>query len=143
MADRYLRLYLQFGACVLLVALPCAALPYAWMDAIHRMLGLGTLPNEPMVLYLARSASLLYAAIGCLYLFMARELPRYRDLLRFLAWLEVGLGLMLLPIDLWTGMPWFWTACEATFIVGWALGLLALLRLQDQPAPTEEPAVRD
>ena len=35
--------------------------PYAWMNAIHQWLGLGTLPDTPVVGYLARSTSAFYA----------------------------------------------------------------------------------
>jgi hypothetical protein len=133
MSDRYVRLYLYVTAAILLLAVPCAAFPYTWMDAVHRWLGLGTLADEPMMLYLARSASALYATIGCLYFFLARDVPRYRDLLRFLGWLKVLLGLALVPIDLSAGLPWFWTAYEGPFVFGWGLGLLALLRLQPVP----------
>lgn len=38
--------------------------PYAWMNAIHQWLGLATLPDAPVVGYLARSTSAFYALFG-------------------------------------------------------------------------------
>ena len=42
-------------------AIPAIFLPYSWMNAIHDFMGLGDLPNAPIVSYLARSLSLFYA----------------------------------------------------------------------------------
>jgi hypothetical protein len=137
MVERLLRVYLYLTAVLLLLALPCAALPYAWMDSVHRWLGLGALPDEPVVLYLARSASVLYACIGALHGFLASDVYRYRDLLRFLGWLKVVLGLTLLVIDVSAGMPWFWSAGEGPFILAWGLVLVALVRVL--PAVPERP----
>ncbi len=40
-----------------LFAIPAIFLPYSWMNAIHDFMGLGELPNAPIVSYLARSLS--------------------------------------------------------------------------------------
>ena len=64
-ADRVLFWLLRVNAGVLLLALPCALLPFAWMDAVHReALGLDSLPDSPITRYLARSLSLVYAMRG-------------------------------------------------------------------------------
>lgn len=61
-AERVLFWLLRLNAGVLLLALPCALLPFAWMDAVHRdALGLGPLPDLPITRYMARSLSLEFA----------------------------------------------------------------------------------
>ena len=44
-----------------LFAIPAIFLPYSWMNAIHDYMGLGELPDTPIVSYLARSLSAFYA----------------------------------------------------------------------------------
>ena len=63
-AEDALRWFLRLVGAFSLLALPCALMPFSWMDATHRWLGLGTLPSEPIVAYLARSLSLFYALLG-------------------------------------------------------------------------------
>src|SRR5947199_154498 len=82
------------------IAAPCGVLPFAWMDAVHCRLGMGSLPAEPIVLYLARSTSALYASFGAVYLRVAGDVPRYRPLLRLLAWIKVAFGAALVPISI-------------------------------------------
>ena len=97
------------------------------MDSIHRSLGLGSLPDGPMTLYLARSASALYASIGPLYLFLARDPMVYAALLRLLGTIKIVLGFALVAIDVSAGLPWFWTAWEGPFVIAWGIGLLLLV----------------
>jgi hypothetical protein len=126
-----LRAYLIVTGLILLTAAPCACLPYSWMDAIHHSLGLGTLSDGPMTLYLARSASVLYASIGPLYLFIARDPRSYAALLRLLGVIKIALGIALLGIDVSVGLPWFWAAWEGPFVMAWGACLLLLVGRQN------------
>src|SRR5271155_3846213 len=66
-----------------LFALIPVVMPWSWMAATHRWLGLGEMPTGPIVAYLARSLSAFYALVGALCLVMASDLDRYRPLVRF------------------------------------------------------------
>ena len=46
-------------------------------EPIHRQVGLGELPQVPIVGYLTRSISALYALHGALLVFMAGDVRRY------------------------------------------------------------------
>jgi hypothetical protein len=127
-AERTLALFLRVTAAILLLALPAIVLPYAWMDAIHRWLGLGELPDRPMVQYLARSASALYAFLGFVLIFVSRDVRRYLPLVRFLGWAKVIFGVVMLGLDLTVDMPMLWTLVEAPVIVGFGIALLWLAR---------------
>jgi hypothetical protein len=60
-AERFLFLLVRLNAAVLLLAAPCALLPFAWMDAVHReALGLGSLSDVPITRYIARSLSTVF-----------------------------------------------------------------------------------
>ncbi len=125
-AEHALTLLLRLAGTVLLVAVVPAAMPFAWMDAIHRQLGMGQLPDAPIVHYLTRSASLLYAYHGALILFVSLDLRRYLPVVKCLAWLGVTFGAAMLAIDLVSGMPAFWTLGEGMFIVALCGAILAL-----------------
>ena len=110
-----------------LFAIPAIFLPTAWMAAIHDYLGLGPLPEGPIVGYLARSLSAFYAAISAITLFISTDIRRYRSLVRLWAIIVAVMGCLLLGIDLAEGMPWAWTISEGPPTV--AVGLV-VLRLQ-------------
>jgi len=60
-------------------------MPFDWMNAIHRQAELGDLPNVPIVGYLTRSISALYALHGALLVFLAGDVRRFLPVVRFLA----------------------------------------------------------
>jgi hypothetical protein len=111
-ADKALSILLRFMGVGSLFALVAVFMPFSWMVATHRWLGLGEMPTGPVVEYLARSVSAFYALFGALFLVIASDLERYRPVVRFLG---VGLALVslvLLGVDLGAGMPWWWSVSE-------------------------------
>lgn len=92
-------------------------LPLEWMAQTHAWLGLGELPREPILGYLTRSASLLYALHGALVLFLSFDTRRYAPLITFLAAAALVHGIVLLGIDLLVGMPLFWIVLEGPAVV--------------------------
>ena len=94
-----LRWLLIFNGVMTLCALPAVFLPTAWMDAFHRNLGLGALPEGPIVQYLARSVSALYAAFGSLTLILALDLVRYAPLITWWGITAIVFGVLLFWID--------------------------------------------
>ena len=85
-ADKVLVLLLRFLGVGSLLALVPVFMPFAWMAATHRWLGLGEMPAAPVVEYLARSVSAFYALVGALCLLVAADLDRYRPLVRSWGW---------------------------------------------------------
>lgn len=112
-----LQLLLRFGGVLLCLAFPTALLPVDWMASTHEALGLGPFPRSAIVEYLARSIALLYGFHGILLLIVARDPARYREIVTYLAFFNISFGLMMLAIDLTSGMPWFWTLAEGPPIV--------------------------
>ena len=62
--ERSFKLFLRVVGTVALLAVVAVVMPYSWMDAVHQRLGMGKLPPEPIVGYLARSTSAFYAMLG-------------------------------------------------------------------------------
>ena len=123
-AEKALVILLRFNAVLLLTALFPMVMPFEWMDAAHRWLGMGELPAGPIVGYLARSVSLLYAVHGALLLYVALDVRRFLPVVRCLAVLGIALGLGLLALDCTVGMPLYWIIGEGPLIA--AMGAIFL-----------------
>ena len=114
--ERALVAFLRLTAAVLFLAALAVVMPFSWMAAAHQSMGLGDLPDRPIVSYLARSASALYVSQGIISLFLSFGVRRYQPLIRFLAWLAVIFGALMVAVDLAVGMPWFWTLGEGPVV---------------------------
>lgn len=110
--------------CLALIAL---VMPRAWMDAGHQWAGLGELPEAPVVGYLARSASALYALHGAMIVYLSFDVLRYWPLITFLALAAVVHGGVMFAIDVAVGIPSWWTNLEGP---GFAFTGIIVLALQ-------------
>ncbi len=126
-ADKALVVFLYVVGGSSLFALVAVVMPFSWMAAVHRWLGLGEMPAGPIVEYLARWLSTFYALLGAIFLVMASDLERYRPLVRFLGVAFTLMSVVALGIDLSAGMPWWWSAIEGPpgLVIGPAIYLLA------------------
>jgi hypothetical protein len=111
-----------------LLALAAVLLPTGWMAAAHAWAGLGTMPEGPVVGYLARSASVLYALHGATVLFISFDVERYQRLITLLAVVALAMGAVMLGIDLAEGMPAWWTLAEGPGIIVTGAVVLAVQR---------------
>src|SRR5262249_10596516 len=84
-ADKVLVVLLRCLGVGSLFALVAVVMPFSWMVATHRWLGLGGVPDGPVVEDLARSLSAFYALFGALFLLVAADLERYRPLVPVVA----------------------------------------------------------
>ena len=119
---------LRIAAALLLFALVAVVMPHTWMDAVHRWLGLGELPQMPIVGYLTRSLSLFYAFQGVLLLYLSFHVRAYLALIRFFTWMSVFFGLALYGIDYAAGLPVGWVVCEGTSVLVLCAVILWLIR---------------
>ena len=83
-SEKILKLLLRFPGTTSLFALVFVVAPCSWLDSIHSFLGMGQLPDKPVVGYLARSTSALYAILGGLFWTVSFDLERHRLVLRYL-----------------------------------------------------------
>ncbi|MBM4104677.1 MAG: hypothetical protein FJ263_11655 [Planctomycetes bacterium] len=127
-SEKMLDFLLRATGLVMASAMVFVFCPLAWMDSIHQMLGLGPLPTGPVTEYLARTESALYAYLGAMLFFVSFDLPRYRPLLRFLAWVGVFFSIGVTVLDAKLGLPAFWIAGEGPFILLLCVVLLILTR---------------
>jgi len=123
--ERLFKLFLRVMGSVALVAVVAVIMPYSWMNVIHKWLGMGQLPPEPIVGYLARSTSAFYALLGALLWVVSFDLVRHRLILRFLGWAIIVFGIMLLVVDFVEGMPLWWSLWEGP--INMAFGTIILI----------------
>ena len=96
----------------MLVALLPSMMPLAWMKEVHRYLGMGELPDGPIIGYLTRSLSVMYAMHGAVLFFVSLDVRRFLPVVKFVAVLTILFGLWLIALDVVVGMPVFWIAAE-------------------------------
>src|SRR5258708_7799446 len=124
---------LRFFGALDSLALLAAVLPQTWMAAAHASLGLGTLADTPLVGYLIRSASALYALHGAAVIFISFDVRRYWRLITFFAVAALVHGAIMFGIDLAVGMPWYWTLFEGPAFA--ATGVVVLVAQSFVGAP--------
>src|SRR5258706_7372800 len=91
-AERWLKLLLRvFGGTSALAIFPFF-MPRSWMAATHEWLGMGALPEKPIVEYLARSTSALCALYGGLLLLLATDVHRYAAVIKYQAIVTICLA---------------------------------------------------
>jgi len=127
-ADRALVWFLRLTALTLWPAALAVVMPHAWMNLAHQWLGLSDLPEMPMVGYLTRSLSALYAFLGAACWFLSRDVRRYLPLLKFTASMSFFFGATLCAIDVLVEMPALWTLIETLFLLCWTTTLWWLVR---------------
>ena len=125
-SEQTLKFILRLIGSSSLFALIFVAAPYRWMDSIHSTLGMGQLPDTPVVGYLARSTSAFYALLGGLFWVISFDLDRHRRVLIYLGAAITSFGVVLLVVDWVGGMPFFWTIWEGPFVIVFGIVILSL-----------------
>ena len=126
--ERHLIRFLRGTALMFLSAAFAVIMPYEWMNAISEAIQLGPLPNVPLMAYLTRSVSALYAVMGASYWFISRDVRRYLPLLRFTVPLTLAFDVTVIALDILIPMPLVWTIGESVSILAWTAGLWWLVR---------------
>ncbi len=108
---------LRVIAAVESLAILAVFMPHAWMDACHRGLGLGALPEQPILIYLTRSLAALYAAQAGLIWLASSDVRRHALVVRYLGFAFLVFGAVVLGIDCHAGLPWFWILGEGPVLM--------------------------
>jgi hypothetical protein len=114
------------------LALAVAFIPRSWIEAMHGQMGMGPFPGEPIAGYLARSGSLMYVLHGVTVLYVSGDVKRYEALIRFLAYVALAHGAMLLWVDWLEGMPAWWKWLEGPLFAASGLVVLVMMGFRDR-----------
>lgn len=127
-ADCALTWLVRANAAILLAAVVPVFFPTDLMADLHQRLGLGGLARDRLTEYLTRSAAACYALHGGVLVLISTDVCRYRPLIVPLYGLHLAFAAAMLGIDLFAGMPWWWTIAEVGTIGGVAVAALLLNR---------------
>ncbi len=125
--ERILRVLLRVYAVMTMAAVFAVFLPHSWMAIIHEWLGLGELPDAPIVDYLARSLSAFYAMFGVLLWVISCDVRRYRPIIAYTVWAGIVFGVVITIVDARLDFPLIVTIGEGPSIIVFALVTLAFL----------------
>ena len=106
-------------------ALVAVVMPFEWSAIAHAALGMGELPEKPIVDYLICSTSLLYALHAAMILYVSCDVRRYGPFITFFARVTLVHGTVLGLIDWRAGMPLWWRIQEP--VAYWVIGSVVLL----------------
>ena len=115
-AEGWLKALLRLFGGVSALAIFAVVMPWWWMGWVHDWLGMGVLPEAPIVEYLARSTSGLCALYGGLLLVLATDVRRYAPVIRFQAVVMMLLTTIGAVLGLRAGMPAWWMICDAASV---------------------------
>jgi hypothetical protein len=115
--EKILKIILRLSGLLLVTAFIAVFLPYKTMNIIHQYMGLGILPQTPIVDYLARSLSLFYGVHGIITLYISFNLIRFLPILKLLCYIGISMGITLFFIDVHAEMPARWTYAEAPLVI--------------------------
>ena len=126
--ERMLVLLLRAIAVAAALAVVPVFMPHRWMDACHRWLGLGSLDELPVIVYLTRSLSAMYVFHAGVLWVVARDVRRYAAMVTYLAAAFVAFGIVMLWIDIHARLPWPWIAVEGPLAIAFGVAILILQR---------------
>jgi hypothetical protein len=134
-AERWLKiLLLLFGLPAALAIVPFV-MPWSWMAAVHESLGMGVLPDKPIVDYLARYASAFSAFYGFLLLLLMTDVRRYAPIITFQAVAILVMSTVGAIFGWRAGIPAWWILGD---IISCWLCCSAMLWLQTKIPPAHQ-----
>ncbi len=111
-AERMLVGLLRVMAAAHISALVGLVLPTSFMAAAHAHLGLGAFPAQPVVGYLIRSVSALYALYGGILWVCAGDVRRYAAIVRYFCFTGFAFAALIAAAGQHAVFPWYWIAIE-------------------------------
>ena len=120
-----LKIVLRVTGVACLFATVAVFMPTCWMQCVHEWLGLGELPTQPVVVYLARSTSAFYAILGGLILIISSDIRKYSGIITYVAVIALVFSVVMLVIDVVIKLPMFWIVGE--FLSAFPLGVIILV----------------
>lgn len=111
--ERIQKVLLRLAGTVEILAFIAVVMPRSWMEISHAWLGLGQMPDGPVLMFLIRQASYTYGMHGISLWVLSMDVKRFRPLA-----ILNGIAYLLAAPVFWTidytaGMPLWWTIGDA------------------------------
>jgi hypothetical protein len=133
--QRLLVWLLRLAGAVEILAFVAVVMPRSWMEISHAWLGLGQMPDGPVLMFMIRQASYTYGVHGLSLWLIASDVKRFHAFVMFNAIAFLLATPVFLLIDLTSGMPWWWAAGDP---ISCGLFGAALLSLSYKTAETAQ-----
>jgi len=117
-----------------MLAIVAVFMPLSWMASVHEFLGLRKMPEGPIVEYIARSLSALYALLGCWIFYLSGRVPTQLGFVRLFGVLFTIFGMVLWWIGVKSAMPITWVLLEGPPAILLGLWIIYCCRGADSSA---------
>jgi hypothetical protein len=104
---------LRLSGAIEILAFFAVIMPRSWMEISHAWLGMGEMPNGPVLMFMIRQASYTYGMHGVSLWVLASDVTRFRKLVILNGIAYLLAAPVFFWIDLTSGMPWFWTVGDS------------------------------
>ena len=111
--EQWLGRLLRLAGAVCLLALIPWLMPRDWIAHTHKVIGLGTFPQEPIAEYLARFSSALCAFYGGLLVLLSNDVYRFARIITYQAVAIMLLSSLGIVLGSAAGMPLGWMTADA------------------------------
>ena len=125
---------LRLAGATEILAFISVVMPRSWMEVSHAWLGLGEMPDGPIIMFMIRQASYVYGMHGISLWVLASNVERFRPLI-----ILNGISFLLaapvfFAIDYTAAMPLWWTVAD-TLGCAFFGGALLLTSRRGEPKP--------
>ena len=103
---------LRWAGAVEVLAFIAVAMPRSWMEVSHVWLGLGEMPEGPLIMFMIRQASYTYGMHGVSLWVLASDVDRFRPLVTLNGVSFLLAAPVFFLIDYISGVPLWWTATD-------------------------------
>lgn len=126
--QRLLAWLLRFAGLVEILAFIAVVMPRSWMETSHTWLGLGEMPDGPLIMFMIRQASYTYGVHGISLWVIASNVERFRLLVLLNGISFLVAGPIFFLIDYTSGMPLWWAVADPLACAFFGAALLWLSR---------------
>jgi hypothetical protein len=128
-------IFLRIVAIVQMLTFSVVLMPVAWIAAWHVWLGMGVMPDDPVLRYIIRGASFVQGGLGVLVWVISTDVIRYRPLVITIAAICLFAAPAFYFIDATAGMPRSWCIFDFSYCL-LAGGVLLALCPSSSPKAT-------
>ena len=126
--ERILVWLLRLAGAVEILAFIAVVMPRSWMEISHAWIGLGEMPDGPLLMFMIRQASYTYGMHGLSLWLIATDVDRFRPFIVFNAIAFLVAAPVFFLIDFTSGMPWWWALSDPASCAVFGAALLFLSR---------------
>lgn len=126
--EKLLVWLLRIAGATEILAFIAVVMPRSWMEIANASVGLGEMPDGPLLMFMIRQASYTYGVHGLSLWLLATDVERFRPFIIFNGIAFLIAAPVFVLIDLSSGMPLWWTVSDplSCGLLGAALLLLSL-----------------